>query len=80
VSVRILIADDQALVRAGLCKILESEPGIEVVAEAGDGIEACAAARRTVADVILMASACRAWTGSRLPAGLRAARRYRRGS
>src|SRR3954447_12882341 len=54
VSIRIVIADDQALVRAGLRKILESEPGFGVVAEAGDGTEACAAARRAAPDVILM--------------------------
>jgi DNA-binding NarL/FixJ family response regulator len=54
VTVRVLIADDQALVRAGLRKILESEPGVEVVAEAGDGVEACAAAQRTALDLVLM--------------------------
>ena len=36
----VLIADDQALVRVGLRKILESEPDMEVVGEAGDGEEA----------------------------------------
>jgi DNA-binding NarL/FixJ family response regulator len=40
VSVRVLIADDQALVRTGFRKILESEPDLEVVGEAGDGAEA----------------------------------------
>jgi DNA-binding NarL/FixJ family response regulator len=39
-SVRVLIADDQALVRTGFRKILESEPDLEVVGEAGDGAEA----------------------------------------
>jgi YesN/AraC family two-component response regulator len=53
-SIRILIADDQALARAGLRKILESEPDLEVVAEAGDGAEACTAAQRTAPDVILV--------------------------
>ena len=38
----VLIADDQALVRVGLRKILESEPDIEVVGEAGDGEDAVA--------------------------------------
>ena len=38
---RVLIADDHGIVRSGLRKLLESEDGIEVVAEAGDGREAC---------------------------------------
>ena len=37
---RVLIADDHGIVRSGLRKLLESEDGIEVVAEAGDGVEA----------------------------------------
>jgi DNA-binding NarL/FixJ family response regulator len=53
-SVRLLIADDQALVRAGFRKILESEPGLEVVAEAVDGQEAVDAAARGHPDVVLM--------------------------
>jgi DNA-binding NarL/FixJ family response regulator len=53
-TARILLADDQGLVRAGFRKILESEPGIEVVAEASDGDEAVAAARRYDPDVVLM--------------------------
>ena len=48
-TTRILIADDQALVRAGLRMILEIEPDLEVVAEAGDGLTA---ARRAVSDAI----------------------------
>jgi DNA-binding NarL/FixJ family response regulator len=40
VTVRILLADDHALVRAGLRRILDDEPGLEVVAEASDGVEA----------------------------------------
>jgi DNA-binding NarL/FixJ family response regulator len=54
VSVRVLVADDQTLVRAGFCRLLEAEPGIEVVAEAGDGIEAVEIGRRLAPDVILM--------------------------
>jgi DNA-binding NarL/FixJ family response regulator len=50
----VLIADDQALVRVGLGKILESEPDMEVVGEAGDGEDAIAAARRLRPDVVLM--------------------------
>ena len=53
-SIRVLIADDQALVRAGFRKILESEPGIEVAAEAQDGLEAVDAAARSRPDVVLM--------------------------
>jgi DNA-binding NarL/FixJ family response regulator len=50
----ILIADDQALVRVGLRKILESEPELTVVGEASDGEEAVDAARRLQPDVVLM--------------------------
>jgi DNA-binding NarL/FixJ family response regulator len=54
VSVRVLIVDDQALVRAGFRMILESEPGIEIVGEAVDGLEAVEAARTLKPDVVLM--------------------------
>jgi DNA-binding NarL/FixJ family response regulator len=54
VSVRVLIVDDQALVRAGFRMILESEPGIEIVGEASDGQEALEAARALRPDVVLM--------------------------
>ena len=53
-SVRVLLADDQRLVRHGLRMILGSEPGIEVVGEAADGAEAIDAARRLLPDVVLM--------------------------
>jgi len=53
-SVRVLIVDDQALVRAGFRMILESEPGIEIVGEASDGQEAIDAAREHSPDVVLM--------------------------
>jgi DNA-binding NarL/FixJ family response regulator len=53
-STRILIVDDQALVRAGFRLVLESEKDFEVVGEAGDGDEAVEAARRVRPDVILM--------------------------
>ena len=52
--IRVLIADDQALVRVGLRKILEAEPETTVVDEAGDGEDAVAAARRLRPDVVLM--------------------------
>jgi len=50
----VLLADDQALVRVGLRKILENEPDTTVVAEAGNGEEAVAAAARYRPDVVLM--------------------------
>jgi len=54
VSVRVLVADDQALVRAGFRKILEGDDEIEVVGEAADGEEAIELARRLDPDVVLM--------------------------
>lgn len=53
-SVRVLIADDQALVRVGFRKLLESEPGLQVVGEAADGLEAIELAGRLRPDVVLM--------------------------
>jgi DNA-binding NarL/FixJ family response regulator len=53
-STRVLIADDQALVRAGFRKLLEGAPGVEVVAEAGDGREAVDRALRTRPTLVLM--------------------------
>jgi DNA-binding NarL/FixJ family response regulator len=54
VSVRVLVADDQAVVRAGFRMILEAEPDLEVVAEAADGNEAIALAGRCRPDVALV--------------------------
>lgn len=51
---RVAIADDQALVRAGFRLILEAQDNIAVVAEAGDGEDAVAAVRRERPDVVLM--------------------------
>jgi DNA-binding NarL/FixJ family response regulator len=52
-SVRVLVADDQELVRTGLRMILDARPGIKVVAEAADGREAVALARELRPDVCL---------------------------
>jgi len=53
-STRVLIADDQALVRAGFRKLLESSPDVEVVGEAADGREAVDLARRLRPNLVLM--------------------------
>jgi DNA-binding NarL/FixJ family response regulator len=51
---RVVVADDQALVRAGLKMVLEAEPDIEVVGEAADGTEVLDVARRVAPDVVLL--------------------------
>ncbi|KKK05905.1 response regulator transcription factor [Micromonospora sp. HK10] len=53
-TIRVLLADDQAMVRGGLRMILEDQPDIEVVAEAVDGVDAVAQARRLRPDVCLV--------------------------
>ena len=52
--IRVLVVDDQAMVRAGFRLLLADEPDIEVVAQAADGREAIAQARRFRPDVVLM--------------------------
>jgi DNA-binding NarL/FixJ family response regulator len=54
VTIRVLVADDQEMVRAGFRMILDTEPDIAVVAEAGDGREAVFLARQQRPDVVLM--------------------------
>ncbi|WP_344476495.1 response regulator transcription factor [Nonomuraea monospora] len=52
--IRVLLADDQSLFRAGLAMLLEAEPDIKVIAEAGDGGEAVREARLLQPDVVVM--------------------------
>ena len=53
-SIRVVLADDHTLVRAGLYALLQTMPGIHVVAEANDGHEAMALIRTHQPDVVLM--------------------------
>jgi NarL family two-component system response regulator LiaR len=53
-NIRLLIADDHTLVRAGLCALISTEPGMEVVGEAADGIEVVLKARSLRPDIILL--------------------------
>jgi DNA-binding NarL/FixJ family response regulator len=54
VTIRVLIADDQAMVREGFSVLLNAQPGIEVVGEAGDGRQAVERTARLRPDVVLM--------------------------
>lgn len=53
-AIRVLIADDQGMVRTGLRSLLEAEPDVEVIGEATNGEDAVATALRTRPDVVLM--------------------------
>ncbi len=53
-TIRVLLADDQALIRAGFSALISSDAELEVVGEAADGVEAVEAARRLTPDVVLM--------------------------
>ncbi len=53
-SISVLLVDDQPLLRSGFRMILEAEPDLEVVSEAGDGAGACELAHRLHPDVVLM--------------------------
>ncbi len=52
--IRVLVVDDQELFRRGIIMLLGAEPGIEVVGEAGDGIEGAELAESTAPDVVLL--------------------------
>ena len=52
--IRVVVADDQELVRAGLVTVLETKPGIEVVGQAGDGADAVEQVRLRRPDLVLM--------------------------
>ena len=62
-DIRILLADDHALVRRGVRLILDNEPGLRVVAEAGDGAEAVALARQVDIDLAILDVAMPRMTG-----------------
>jgi DNA-binding NarL/FixJ family response regulator len=53
-TIKVLVADDQALVRAGFRMIIDAQEDMQVVAEAGDGVEAVDRSRRTLPQVVLM--------------------------
>jgi DNA-binding NarL/FixJ family response regulator len=54
VTIRVLLADDERLVRAGFRLILKAETGLEVIGEAADGLEAIEAVEELRPDVVLM--------------------------
>jgi DNA-binding NarL/FixJ family response regulator len=53
-KLRVLLVDDHSLVRLGFRRLLEDDPGIEVIGEASDGLEAVALAERLTPDVVVM--------------------------
>ena len=69
VSIRVLLCDDQALVRSGFRMILETREDLEVVGEAEDGVQALELTWRQLPDVVLMDVRMPGSTGSRRPGG-----------
>ena len=53
-AIRVMLVDDQVLLRTGFRMVLAAQPDMEVVAEAGDGVEALEVLRATAVDVVLM--------------------------
>ena len=53
-AVRVLVVDDHAFIRAGVCRLLSNSTGIEVVGDCDDGVHAAAAVARTQPDVVIM--------------------------
>lgn len=62
-KIRVLLAEDHTIVRQGLVALLRSEPDIEVVGEASDGIEAVEMAKKLAPDIVLMDIAMRNLNG-----------------
>ena len=76
-TIRVLVADDQEIVRTGLRMILDAQPGIEVVGEAADGRAAVALARQLRPDVCLFDIRMPAMDGIEATPAARRARRRR---
>jgi len=65
--IRVLLADDQALIRAGFHVLIDAADDLEVVGEATDGAQAVDLARRERADVVLMDIRMPGWTAWKPP-------------
>jgi DNA-binding NarL/FixJ family response regulator len=73
-AIRVLLADDHAVVREGLRVLINAQPGLEVVGEAGDGAEAVALADRLDPDVVVVDVSMPGMGGAQATTRLRAAR------
>jgi CheY-like chemotaxis protein len=65
--IRVLLADDEGMIRSALAALLRLEPDIDVVAECVDGAEAVTTAERLKPASACSTSRCRTWTASRSP-------------